>query len=95
MILDFGDYKIVTDERQFIVQAKKVIQEGRFTNPENVGKEYYEDIRYFNSLNSTLKFLAKRTVLVNNDLKVIQEKLAELQRKIDEFSKQLDIDINM
>lgn len=90
MQLDFGDYKIVTDERQFIVQKKKVIQAGKFTKEANVGKEYFEDDAYCTSLNSALKFLCKKTLLDNDDLLVIKEKLAKIESKIDKFTKLLN-----
>jgi hypothetical protein len=93
MKLDLGNFKIVTDERQFIVQEKKTIQEGRFTNPENIGKEYYESIAYFSSLDLALKYLGKRIVLDNDDLQVIKEKLSDLQGKIQEFTRLLEVDI--
>ena len=60
MILDFGDYKVVTDDKQFIIQKKKVVQAGPFTKKENIGKEYWEDEAYYTSLNSALKSLRKR-----------------------------------
>lgn len=40
MKLQFNNYQIVTDSRQFIVQQKKIIQASKFTKAENVGKEY-------------------------------------------------------
>ena len=93
MILEFEDHKIVTDERQFIVQKKKVIQAGKFTKEENVGKEKWEDGAYCASLNSALKFLRKSILLDNDDLLVIMKKLNELESKIDEFTKMLKEEI--
>lgn len=35
MKLDLGDYRIESDERQFIVQAKSIIKESKLTKEEN------------------------------------------------------------
>jgi hypothetical protein len=92
MKLDFDNYKIETDERQFIVYIKKTIQAGTFTKEENIGKVYYDVDGYFSKLDSALNFLAKRIVLDNDDLQVIKEKLSQLQRKIEEFTRLLEVD---
>ncbi|CAG7840018.1 hypothetical protein CLOHAE12215_01434 [Clostridium haemolyticum] len=89
MILEFDGYKIVTDDKQFIVQKKKVIQAGRLTKEENIGKEYWEDFKYFTNLNFALKFIKKTILLDNDDLNIIMEKLNQLEDKIDEFTKKL------
>ena len=39
MKINIGDYKIETDERQFIVKAKTIVKESKMTKAENVGKE--------------------------------------------------------
>lgn len=93
MILEFEDHQIVTDERQFIVQKKKVIQPGRFTKEANIGREYWEDEAYCTRLNSALKFLRKSILLDNDDLLVIMKKLNQLESKIDEFTKILKEEI--
>lgn len=38
MKINLGDYRIESDERQFIVQAKKIIEDGNLTKEENIGK---------------------------------------------------------
>ncbi|WP_392486758.1 hypothetical protein ACER0A_002085 [Haloimpatiens sp. FM7315] len=87
MKLIFDDYQIVTDDKQFIIQKKKVVQAGRFTKTENIGKGYWEDIGYFGKLNFALKSLGKSILLSNDELKVIMKKLNELESKIDEFTR--------
>ncbi|KGM93299.1 hypothetical protein IRP63_14385 (plasmid) [Clostridium botulinum] len=89
MILEFNGYKIVTDDKQFIVQKKKVVQAGRLTKEENIGKEYWEDVGYFTNLNFALKFIKKTILLDNDDLKVIMDRLNQLEGKIDEFTQKL------
>lgn len=91
MILQFDNYKIKTDERQFIVQRKKIIQDSKFTKTENVGKEVWEDYRYYSSLETALKFLGKSVLLQNDDVVVIKAKIDELQGKIEEFIKVLTV----
>lgn len=92
MNLEFENYKIVTDDKQFIVQKKKVVQAGKFTKEENIGKEYWDDEAYCTTLNFALKFLRKKVLLDNDDLKVIINKLDELENKIDEFTEILKED---
>ncbi|EJO5347168.1 hypothetical protein NRP93_001241 [Clostridium botulinum] len=87
MVLQFQDYRVKTDSRQFVVQKRKVVQAGRFTKEENIGKEYWEDEAYCTSLNFALKLLRRKVLLDNDDLKVIVNKLNQLESKIDEFTK--------
>lgn len=93
MILEFENYRMKTDTRQFIVQKRKVVQVGRFTKEENIGKEYWEDEAYYSTLNSALKLLKKKVLLDNDDLKVIISNLNELESKIDEFTRLLKEEI--
>lgn len=79
MKMEFEDYIISTDEMQFIVYKKKTIQDSRLTKPENIGKEVTEVLGYFSSLEYALKFLAKKTLLDNDDLSVIKEKLSSIE----------------
>ncbi|KEI81173.1 hypothetical protein [Clostridium botulinum] len=93
MVLQFQDYRVKTDSRQFVVQKRKVVQAGRFTKKENIGKEYWEDEAYCTSLNFALKLLRKKVLLDNDDLKVIVNKLNQLESKIDEFTSLLKEEI--
>ena len=78
MKINIGDYLIETDERQFIVKAKKTVEESRFTKEENIGKEYYQPIAYCTSLNSALKFIPQQVLRSNDDILVIKEKLEQM-----------------
>lgn len=96
MKLDISnEYRICTDEFQFIVQQKKVVQENKLTNPENIGKEYWKDIAYCNSLDFALKFICKNVLLTNDDINVIIDKLNEIESKIEEIEKYLSIKRNV
>lgn len=85
MYLEFKDFRIITDERQYIVQKKRLVKPGKFTKEENVGKEVYDDIAYCGTLEFALKFLSNKLILDNDDLKVIQQELRLLRAKIKEF----------
>lgn len=82
MKINIGDYLIETDERQFIVKAKKTVEESRFTKEENIGKEYYQPIAYCTSLNSALKFVPQQVLRSNDDILVIKEKLEQIEADI-------------
>lgn len=85
-----SEYRIITDEFQFIVQRMSVTQPGINTKPENVGKEVWKDLGYFPKINSALKFVAKNILLVNNDLDIIVNKLNLLDIKIEAIRSQLE-----
>ncbi|MDS1004435.1 hypothetical protein P9J83_13120 [Clostridium sporogenes] len=93
MVLQFQDYRVKTDSRQFVVQKRKVVQAGRLTKEENIGKEYWEDEAYCTTLNFALKLLRKKVLLDNDDLTVIINKLDELESKINEFTSLLKEEI--
>lgn len=47
MILETEDFKVTSDKYQFTLIAKVEIKEGRFTNPENIGKKRDEVLGYY------------------------------------------------
>lgn len=89
MKLEFKDYVLTTDIRNFIVERKSIIQAGTFTKEENIGKVKLTDPQYCTTLNSALNLLCKDVLLDNDDLQVILVKLIEIEAKIEEFSKLL------
>lgn len=89
MKIKIGDYQITTDERQFVVSKKSIIQEGKFTKAENVGKEIWRDIAYCTNLNSALKFLPQQAIRDNDDILVINEKLKQIESDIKSLDKKL------
>ena len=89
MKINIGDYLVTTDERQFIVSKKSIIQEGRLTKAENVGKEVYRDIAYCTTFNSALKFLPQQAIRDNDDIVVIAEKLKQIESDIKALDKKI------
>lgn len=83
MKIDIGDYRIISDERQFIIQSVGYVTESKVTKKENIGKEKTKNIAYYRSFKNVLKYLANKIVLDNDDTKIILDKLNELERKID------------
>lgn len=91
MKLDLGDYRIESDERQFIVQAKSVIREGKLTKEENVGKEIFKTVAYMPTLPMCLKFIGNKIVLDNDDINTIKDKLDSLRKDISKLNKVLEV----
>ena len=83
MKFDIGDYRIISDERQFIIQSVGYVTESKVTKKENIGKEKTKNLAYYRSFKNVLKYLANKIVLDNDDTKIILDKLNELERKID------------
>ena len=83
MKIDIGDYRIISDERQFIIQSVGYVTESKVTKKENIGKEKTKNLAYYRSFKNVLKYLANKIVLDNDDTKIILNKLNELERKID------------
>lgn len=93
MKINIGDYLIETDERQFIVKAKKVVEESRFTKEENIGKEYYQPIAYCTTFNSALKFVSQQALRSNNEISIIMDKLKKIEADIEALPKPIKIEI--
>ena len=85
MKIDIGDYRIISDERQFIIQSVGYVTESKVTKKENIGKEKTKNLAYYRSFKNVLKYLANKIVLDNADIKIILDKLNELERKIDDM----------
>lgn len=85
MKIDIGDYRIISDERQFIIQSVGYVTESKVTKKENIGKEKTKNLAYYRSFKNVLKYLANKIVLDNDDTKIILDKLNELERKIDDM----------
>lgn len=76
MKLDLGDYFIETDSRQYKVKDKSIEikrKDGTITN---------KTIGYFRTLKEALKFTANKTILDNNDINTILNKLNALEDRI-------------
>ena len=93
MDIKIGDYQIVSDERQFVVKAKKVKEAGAKTKDENIGEEYYQTLGYFSEFNSALKFVPQQVLRSNNDITVIKDKLEQIQADIKALPKPIKIEV--
>ena len=82
MKINVGDYFIETDERQFIVKVKKVVEESRLAKKENIGKEYWQPIAYCTTFDSALKFVPQQALRSNDDINVVIDKLTQIERDI-------------
>ena len=82
MHINLGDYLIETDERQYTVKIKKVVEVGINTKEENIGKEYWQSIGYFGTLKSALKFIPQQVIKSNDDISIIMDKLSQIERDI-------------
>lgn len=91
MKLDLGDYRIESDERQFIVQAKSIIKESKLTKEENIGKEVFKTVAYLPTLSMCLKFIGNKIVLDNDDINTIKDKLDALRKEISKLNKALGV----
>jgi len=84
------EYRITSDSEQFIVQKMSIIQDGKFTKAENIGKPKWSDIGYFPKVNQALKFVSNNILLTNKDLDIIINKLNLLDIKIEAIRGQLE-----
>lgn len=93
MKINIGEYQIVTDTLQFIVNKKSIIKESRFTKAENLGKEVYKTIAYATSFQSALKFIPQDVLKCNNDILVIKEKLEQIDEIIKAIPQPIKIEV--
>ena len=90
MKLEVGkDWKIETDENQFIVSQRSVIKASKFTKEENVGKDKWEVEGYCSNITSCLNIINKKIVLQNDNLNDIMDKLADIEIIAKRIDKQL------
>lgn len=92
MRLDLGKYIIQTDEVQFVVKEKKVVQPGKLTKEENIGKEIEKDIAYCSSFENALKFLSKRAFIDNEDIRDVVKEMKVLQSKIEGLTQLFELE---
>lgn len=75
MKIKLGDYLIESDERQYIVKIKKIVEESRLTKKENIGNEYWQPIAYCTTFDSALKFVPQQALRSNDDIISHQRKI--------------------
>jgi hypothetical protein len=86
-----NDYRIISDDRNFILQCKRIITgentRGREVNPENIGKEVWEDEGYYKRISHLIEDYCRIKTLKSN-AKTFDELLnvlKEIQKKIDKL----------
>jgi hypothetical protein len=62
-IFYFDEYAITADENQFVLKKRKTVKDSH--KAENIGKEYYENIGYFGTIQSVYQTLANRLCMDN------------------------------
>ena len=92
MNIKIGDYQITSDERQFIVNAKRVVKESKLTKGENIGKEYYQPIAYCTSFDSALKFIPQQVLRSNDGMLVIKHKLKQISEDIKALGNSINLE---
>lgn len=92
MRLDLGKYVIQTDEVQFVVKEKIVVQAGINTKEENVGKEREKDLAYCSSFENALKILSKRAFIDNEDIRDVVKETKALQSKIEGLTQLFELE---
>ena len=82
MKINIGDYSIASDNLQFIVSKKSIIQESRLTKAENVGNETIKPIAYCTKFDEALKFVPQDVLRSNDDINIIMDKLNQIHEDI-------------
>lgn len=92
MKINIGDeYRIRTDEYQFIVEKKVIVKAGILTKEENIGKEKWNVLGYYGNIDSALKSIAKNVLISNDDINVIIDKLNLIQSEIKDIKSLLEV----
>lgn len=92
MKINIGDeYRIRTDEYQFIVEKKGIVEAGRLTKEENIGKEKWSILGYYGDIDFALKSIARNVLISNDDINVIIDKLNLIQSEIKGIKNLLEV----
>jgi hypothetical protein len=82
MKINIGRYTIESDNLQFIVKEKGIVQESRLTKAENVGKEKEKVVAYCTKFEDALKFIPQQVLKTNDDVVIIMDMLRRIQADI-------------
>ena len=85
MKISIGDYIIETDSLQFILKEKGIVQEGRLTKAENVGKEKETTLGYYTKFEQALSAIPQEVLKGNDDVNIIMDKLSEIKADIEQI----------
>ena len=83
MRVEISNYIIETDSLQFIIKEKGIVQEGRLTKAENVGKEKETTLGYYTKFEDVLKAIPQEVLKGNDDMNIIKDKLIEIKAVIE------------
>lgn len=93
MKIKIGDYKIETDNKQFVVKSKtsnKAIEGQEVSDNENISEDNYKAIAWCTSLESALKCVTNQTLLDNDSVMDIIAQLKLIYMQIKEIRKALE-----
>jgi hypothetical protein len=82
MKISIGEYLITSDNLQFIVSKKGIVQESRLTKAENVGNEIIKPVAYCTKFEDALKFVPQHILKTNDDIVIIKDKLNQIHEDI-------------
>lgn len=82
MKINIGEYLITSDNLQFIVSKKSIVQESRLTKAENVGKEKETAVGYCTKFEDALRFIPQHVLKTNDDIVIIMDKLTQIKADI-------------
>lgn len=77
------DYRVLTDKFNYILQVKRIVQDG-----ENKGNEYWENIAYSGNISSLLRSLIEEKLKVDFNFEDIQIELNNIKKEINNLIKE-------
>lgn len=93
MKIKIGDYKIETDNKQFVVKSKtsnKAIEGQEVLDNKNISEDNYKAIAWCTSLESALKHVTNQVLLDNDSVMDIIAQLKLIYIQIKEIRNALD-----
>ena len=82
MRVEISNYIIETDSLQFILKKKGIVQEGRLTKAENIGKEKETTLGYYTKFEQALSAIPQEILKSNDDIVIIKDKLDQIKADI-------------
>ena len=85
MRVEISNYIIETDSLQFVLKEKGIVQEGRLTKAENVGKEKETTLGDYTKFEQALSAIPQEVLKGNDDIVIIKDKLSEIKADINQI----------
>ena len=85
MRVEISNYIIETDSLQFILKEKGIVQEGRLTKAENVGKEKETTLGYYTKFEQALSAIPQEVLKTNDNIVIIKDKLDQIKADIEQI----------